>query len=114
VEPSRLPPAFSDLAHFCSKWGLATENERSAVRWSATPAEYQSFYAAVMPRLPAIMDALSVCPLNDMPDSLKALYLLACGFAEAAPHHELYKDSADVPHSFDARRFHAMHGNEAS
>ena len=33
------------------------------------------------------------------------LFYLACAFAEAAPHHELHGGSANVPHSFDAKRF---------
>lgn len=111
---SPLPPGFADLSPFADHWARRTENERSAIRWLARPADFAAFYGAVMPRLPEILTVLDACPAGAVPDDLSGLYYLACAFAEASPHHELYGGSPDVPHSFDARRFRAMHGDQAS
>lgn len=112
MEKSVPAPDFSELASLSAKWGLATENERSALRWSSTPADFEALYSAVMPRLPEILDILSAYRLDSIPEPVKPLYWLTCAFAEAAPHHELYKGSSRVPHSFEAHRFRALHGDE--
>jgi hypothetical protein len=114
VSSIELPPQFAELAPFAAKWALASENQRSAVRWAASPADYEALYRAMSPRLGEILALLSAHPPGGVPDALAALYRLACAFAEAAPHHELYKGSAEVPHSFDPRRFRALHGDEPS
>jgi hypothetical protein len=109
-----LPPQFEDLAPLVEKWALPTENQRSAVRWSASATDYETFYCEMMPRLSELLEVLSHDAPDKLPFELEMLYQLACAFAEAAPHHELYKGSAEVPHSFDPRRFRAMHGDERS
>lgn len=106
-----LPPEFADLSDLAIKWGLPTENRRSLVRWSATPAEFADLYDRVMPKLESILARLSECSLSTMDEAETNLFLLAAGFAEASPHHELYDGSSAVPHSFAAERFRAMHGD---
>lgn len=107
-----LPSQFSDLAPLAERWAFPTENQRSAVRWSASVADYDTLYRELMPRLSEVLEILSHDAPDALPAELETLYQLACAFAEAAPHHELYKGSAEVPHSFDPRRFRAMHGDE--
>jgi hypothetical protein len=48
--------------------------------------------------------------MNELDETYQNLFDLAVAFAEVAPHHELYKNSPLVPHSFDASRFIADHG----
>lgn len=109
--PAPLPAAFADLAPLAERWARPTENARSAVRWSASAEDFAGFYGAMMPRLDAILAALAAHELGAMPADAETLYQLAAAFAEAAPHHELYRGSASVPHSFDARRFVPAHGD---
>jgi len=109
-----LPPAFGDLAPFAHIWARPTENTRSEIRWAASAADFAAFYKAVMPRLPAILDFLSTVPLDGMDQEQTNLFCLAAAFAEAAPHHELYGGSPDVPFSFSARRFVPGHGDTPS
>lgn len=106
-----LPVAFSDLAPYARQWGRATENDRSRIRWAASAADFASLYAAVMPRLSDILQTLAECPLGGMNEPQTNLFNLAAAFAEAAPHHELYGGSADVPFSFAAPRFQPGHGD---
>ncbi len=106
-----LPQAFADLAPLARIWARSTENERSDIRWSAGPADFAVFYAAAMPRLPEILDYLATVTLEDMDEAQTNLFCLAAAFAEAAPHHELYGGSPDVPFSFAARRFVPGHGD---
>lgn len=108
-----LPDAFAELQGFTERWALPTENQRSAVRWSSSKEQFAAFHEAVMPHLDAIMAALSQQPIPPADPALRSLYLLACAFAEAAPHHDLYNGSAKVPFSFDAHRFEAAHGDVA-
>lgn len=109
-----LPAEFSDLADLAAKWGLPTENQRSAVRWSATPQEFADLYDRVMPKLEAILVRLAQCSPENMDEAESSLFLLAAGFAEASPHHELYNGSSAVPFSFAAERFRAMHGEQGA
>lgn len=109
-----LPEAFSDLSDMAAKWGRQTENLRSAIRWTASSEDFAAFYTAMMPRLDAILAHLAQLPLNGMGEKDTQLFCLAAAFAEAAPHHELYKGSHDVPFSFSAQRFVPSHGDTAS
>ena len=109
-----LPQAFAELAPFARIWARPTENARSEIRWSASPADFASFYAAVLPRLSDILDYLSTVPLEGMDEGQANLFCLAAAFAEAAPHHELYGGSPNVPFSFSARRFVPGHGDTPS
>ena len=109
-----LPEAFADLAAMAAKWARPTENERNAIRWSASADEFAIFYHAVMPRLESILAELEGCSLGALDSPHANLFYLASAFAEAAPHHELYGGSAKVPHSFAAERFVPDHGNLAS
>ena len=106
-----LPAAFADLAPFAQQWGRATEIDRSRIRWAASAADFASLYAAVIPRLADILQMLAECPLDGMDEAQTNLFNLTAAFAEAAPHHELYGGSADVPFSFAAPRFQPGHGD---
>jgi hypothetical protein len=69
-----LPSEFADLEPFAAKWCLATEPERWNERMASSMEEMQSFYDAILPRVP---EALAYCdrfPLEDLPDD--ALHLL--------------------------------------
>lgn len=106
-----LPAGFDDLTPLAERWGKDSENARNEVRWNATAEDFAIFYQAVMPRLDAVLEALSPCRAHELPDDAKRLFYLACAFAEASPHHELYRGSAQVPFSFEARRFVPAHGD---
>ena len=108
-----LPAGFSDLEPLVDRWARPTEIERNAIRLSASAEDFAAFYALAMPRLEALLEHLRACPPKpENPADYNAL-MLACAFAEATPHQELYNGSAQVPHSFDARRFVPEHGNIA-
>mgnify|MGYP003120280900 CR=1 FL=1 len=110
----KMPEGFEDLAGFAAKWARPNEHRRNAIRWSASPEEFAALYAAVMPRLDAMLSALQACPLDGMDEAHTNLFNLAAAFAEASPHEELYGGSAQVPHSFSAERFVPGHGNAPS
>lgn len=106
-----LPAAFAELDVFAACWACPTENARSQVRWSASPADFRALHDAVMPRLDEMLAMLSGYSPHTLPPDVHRLFLLTCAFAEASPHHELYAGSAAVPFSFAAPRFRAMHGD---
>lgn len=105
-----LPPGFADLEPLVARWARPTENGRSAIRLAATAQDFAEFHATVQPRLAALLDLLAGCPPHPEDPACYNALMLASAFAEAAPHHELYGGSAEVPHSFDARRFVPEHG----
>lgn len=110
TDMAKLPQGYEDLAPLAAHWARPTEAARSEVRWNASAADFAAFYDAVMPRLSAILADLSALSLDNMDEGQTNLFCLAAAFAEAAPHHELYRGSADVPFSFSARRFVPGHG----
>lgn len=105
-----FPPAFEGLETIAQKWAKPTETARDEIRWNATSEEFAAFYETVIPHIDAILDFLSTRQPEDLDKAERRLFYLACAFAEASPHHELYKGSAEVPFSFDARRFVPAHG----
>jgi len=109
--PIELPKGFEDLTALASQWGQPSENTRSEVRWQSSAADFAKFYSAMMPRLDAVIAYLSGLSLDAVAGADANLFSLAAAFAEAAPHHELYKGSAAVPFSFSARRFVPGHGD---
>lgn len=112
VDATSLPPEFADLEALAAIWALPTENERSALRWRSSKADFQALYDAVAPRLDAMLIALDSHPLAAMPPAFQRLLHLALAFAEATPHVELYKGANQVPISFDNSRFTAEHGDQ--
>lgn len=112
TEGYELPEGFEGLEAMARKWARPTENERNAIRFNASAEDFAEFYAVMMPRLPALLGRLAgYDPSPSDPAENRGLQLV-CAFAEAAPHHELYGGSPQVPFSFDARRFVPEHGGE--
>lgn len=109
-----LPNDFADLKDCATQWGRPTEAERSEIRWKASAEDFTQLYGAVMPRIDAILAYLADVPLGNLNEDDANLFNLAAAFAEAAPHHELYKGSSDVPFSFAAPRFVPGHGGDIS
>lgn len=109
-----LPTGFEDLAALAAEWARPTESARNQIRWAASAADFAAFYEAFMPRLPQALDHLAAREPGAMNETDRNLFALAAAFAEAAPHHELYGGSAEVPHSFAARRFVPGHGERPS
>lgn len=109
-----LPEKFADISHLVDTWARPSENARSEIRWTASKEDFQSLYDQMMPRLDDVLQTLSAYPADDMPADVRNLFMLACAFAEASPHHELYNGSSAVPYSFDARRFVRTDGDSIS
>jgi hypothetical protein len=114
TETMQMPQGFEDLSGLAARWARPSENARSEIRWSASAADFRAFYEAMMPRLSAVLAELGRYPLEGMDPAQTNLFCLATAFGEAAPHHELYAGSPDVPFSFSARRFVPGHGETAS
>lgn len=109
-----LPEAFADLQGVACRWAFPSEAERDAVRWSAKKEDFEALHEAIMPRLPDMLSLLSQYSTSERDDRTRNLFYLTCAFAEASPHHELYRGSAEVPFSFKAKRFVAEHAEEDS
>ncbi|WP_327753236.1 hypothetical protein VVT58_24035 (plasmid) [Sphingobium sp. SJ10-10] len=99
----QLPPEFSDLEVFCSKWLLATEQERYITRIRAPYAELVEMYERMTPRLPAIIEHLNNFPLEDMPQRETSLMHLTFSLMEVAHAVELWKQP-DLPEAFEPER----------
>lgn len=111
-EASELPEGFAGLEAMARKWARPTEDERSAIRYASCAQDFAQFHEAMMPRLPGLLERLAGYDLSPADPAENRALQLVCAFAEAAPHHELYGGSAQVPFSFDARRFVPEHGAE--
>lgn len=113
MNPCVLPEGFEGLESVAAKWARPTEDERNAIRLDAQAADFAAFYEAMMSRLPSLLERLAGYPPSPSDPAQNLALQLVCAFAEAAPHHELYAGSPQVPFSFDARRFVPQHGGEA-
>lgn len=114
IADTQLPDAFADLQNVALRWALPSEAERDTVRWAAQKEDFEALHEAMMPRLPDILALLSQHDRAELDDGMRTLFYLTCAFAEASPHHELYRGSAEVPFSFKSNRFIAEHADKDS
>lgn len=75
-----LPTAFAELEPFGETWCLATERERWAQRMSSSMDELQTFYDAIIPRVPEAIAYCDKFALDDMPDDAANLLRLIYSF----------------------------------
>ena len=107
-----LPDGFAELETWAGAWALATQNTRWDKRLASTCDELIAFYNAVLPHLERILDHVDKYPLGELPEQSARLFDLALMHAEIAPNVELYDGDPNVPHSYEERRFIAVHGND--
>ena len=110
--PKQLPEGFAELETWASEWALPTQNTRWDKRLASTREELFTFYNAVLPHLEPILDHVDQYPLGELPAQSARLFDLALMHAEIAPNVELYDGDPNVPHSYEEKRFIAVHGND--
>ncbi len=110
---TRLPEGFAPLETWAADWAQATHNDRWDKRLRSTAAELRAFYDAILPWLERILAHADQYPLGELPPDAARLFDLALMHAEIAPNVELYRCDPHVPHSFEERRFIAVHGDDA-
>lgn len=106
-----LPDEFAPLETWAADWAMATQNQRWDKRLDSSGAEITAFYHAILPWLERILAHADQFPLGSLPEDSARLFDLALMHAEIAPNVELYMSDPNVPHSFDEKRFIAVHGN---
>ena len=100
-----LPPTFEDLEDWAD-WSLGTMAERSARRSSSSMQEIEAFYAAMLPRMEAVLGYLEGIPgHDDTPENLRLLDLTK-SLAEVAPAAELFFEPT-ISYGYDVSRFTA-------
>lgn len=107
-----LPEGFDKLETWASEWAMPTQNARWDKRLASSREELIAFYNAVLPHLERILDHVDEYPLGELPEDSARLFDLALMHAEIAPNVELYDGDPNVPHSYEERRFIAVHGND--
>ena len=107
-----LPEGFDELETWASEWAMPTQNTRWDKRLASSREELIAFYNAVLPYLERILDHVDEYPLGELPEDSARLFDLALMHAEIAPNVELYDGDPNVPHSYEERRFIAVHGND--
>lgn len=75
-------PNFSTLEPHTTAWGLPTSEQRLAKRMASTIEELRSFYDAMLPRLPEIIDYLNQFPLDSIPEPDRPLGHAALAMCE--------------------------------
>jgi len=71
-----LPEQFSELEPFASKWCLATEHERFAMRMASSMDDIQAFYDAFFPRAEEAIAYCDQFPLDELPEDAERLLQL--------------------------------------
>jgi len=104
-----LPPEFADLEPWAEGFAHPTEAARYHARCSASYADLESFYQAVLPRMEAVLTYLATQP-NDgsVPADARRLADLGCAFMEVATAVEVWKSPDPMPGRFDWRRFEVL------
>ena len=105
-----LPEGFKDLEGWVQEWAQSTQNARWDKRLRSSKEDIRAFYSAIQPRLESILEYCDQYPLGELSDEAARLYDLALMAAEIAPNVEFYGGDPNVPHSFEERRFIAVHG----
>lgn len=100
-----------ELEPWVETWSVMTQAEREVARRSATGADLQAFYDAMVPRMEGIIAVLNQQPLDTLPDNARTLLNLTLSLAEIAPHVEFYQCAPGVPFAFEEERFVAERAN---
>ncbi len=107
-----LPGGFEDLEELVTDWAMPTQNMRWDRRLASSREELISFHEALLPRLEEILDHVDRFEIGQLPEDSARLFDLALMLAEISPNVELYDGEPNVPHSFEERRFVAVHGDD--
>ena len=86
---TKLPESFKELEPF-THWALKTETERKDQRVGSKIEDINAFVEAILPRMDDIFAHLQDFPLDDMPESERALQLMTLSLAEVSTSYELY------------------------
>lgn len=79
-----LPAGFEDLQGFVDYWMRDTVHDRLQQRSSASMADIQTFYDAMLARAEDAISYLDGFPLDAMPDDAERLFKLLLGLGQAA------------------------------
>lgn len=105
---NHLPAGFADLEPYL-EWSLASEQLRSAKRQGSSIEALRAFYAAMMPRMEAVLEFLAgFAPQAVTDNGVRTLFLMTLSLAEIAPAVENY-GQASVIDGYDVARFVAVH-----
>lgn len=105
---NHLPAAFCDLEPYL-EWSLASEQLRSAKRQASSIDALRAFYAAMMPRMDAVLAFLAgFSPQSVTDDGVRSLFFMALSIAEIAPAVENYGQPSVID-GYDVARFVAVH-----
>lgn len=107
-----LPKGFESLETWVAGWAHPSQNRRWDKRLASSREEITAFYHAILPELDRILEHVDQFPLAELPADSARLFDLAMMQAEIAPNVELYGGAPGVPHSFEERRFIAVHGDD--
>lgn len=100
-----LPPAFADLQHFVADWALPHEQARYHRLHTAGFEALRTFYAAMLPRMPAIMEHLDRHTVGELPEPERTLFELAMTFSETAHPLDLGWKDVDFPMAYPWHKF---------
>ena len=109
-----LPDGFEQLETWAVDWAMPTQNTRWDKRLASSAEELKAFYAAIQPHLETILAHVDEFAVGELPEQSARLYAMAMMLAEIAPNVELYDGDPNVPHSFEEKRFIAVHGNDVA
>ena len=107
-----LPGGFEDLEDLVEDWAMPTQNKRWDKRLASSREELIDFYQALLPHIEEILDHVDRFKIGQLPEDSARLFDLALMLAEISPNVELYDGDPNVPHSFEERRFVAVHGDD--
>jgi hypothetical protein len=103
----KLPAEFAALEPF-TEWALPSERDRHRKRIAADLPTVRTFYDAMSPRMPAIIDFLDTIPVGDFdrqPAEVETLHHLALAFMEVSHPIDMNWRTTDVDDAFPTSRF---------
>ena len=101
---SALPPGFESLDPYVDQWVLPDSRARHAKRLQLPYAEIETFYHAMLPLAPRILEYLSQFSLGDLTAAQENLLKLMLSLAEIGPAVEWY-GQGEVIDGFAADKF---------
>ena len=103
----KLPGEFAALEPF-TEWALPSERDRHRKRIATDRPTVRTFYDAMFPHMPAIMDFLDGIPVQDFdrqPAEVRTLHHLALAFMECSHPIDMNWHTTDVDDAFPTSRF---------
>lgn len=97
---SKLPERYAKLEQTWGEWIIDTEPARAKLRLAKPDEELRTFYEALQPQLPELINFIDQYPIDALPSDVKNLWWLVSSYIGVAVALEMYGSVRAIPGAY--------------